>query len=158
MIDDLQGMSEKARDAVREADALRAKGLSGGASMKALSLWQPSAAAIALELKLWETRSWPTNYRGPLAIHAAKRPWSELDDWHAEASQRIYNRCLQLVGGCFPAIDPGHAKRASRYLHDRVLVFGSVLCIVDVVDCVPTDRLRGTLGETQQLSLFGGMA
>lgn len=41
--------------------------------MKALTLWQPWAQLIAILAKLYETRSWATNYRGPIAIHAAKR-------------------------------------------------------------------------------------
>jgi activating signal cointegrator 1 len=40
--------------------------------MRAISLWQPWASAIAIGVKKIETRSWPTSYRGPLAIHAAK--------------------------------------------------------------------------------------
>src|SRR3990167_1043382 len=40
--------------------------------MKALSLTQPWATLVVLREKAWETRSWPTNYRGQLAIHAAK--------------------------------------------------------------------------------------
>ena len=40
--------------------------------MKALSLTQPWAQAMFLNLKRFETRSWRTNYRGPLLIHAAK--------------------------------------------------------------------------------------
>ncbi len=50
--------------------------------MKAISLWQPWASAIAAGVKTIETRSWPTQYRGPLAIHAAKR-WTnaELYSW-----------------------------------------------------------------------------
>jgi hypothetical protein len=43
--------------------------------MRACSLWQPWASAIALGLKRIETRGWSTKYRGPIAIHAAKR-WS----------------------------------------------------------------------------------
>lgn len=43
-------------------------------AMKVITLWQPWASLIALGLKRYETRSWLTNYRGPLAIHAAKRP------------------------------------------------------------------------------------
>jgi activating signal cointegrator 1 len=39
--------------------------------MKALSLWQPWASLIG-NGKQYETRSWTTNYRGPIAIHAAK--------------------------------------------------------------------------------------
>jgi hypothetical protein len=40
--------------------------------MKAISLHQPWAAAVAVGIKWIETRSWRTHYRGPLAIHAAK--------------------------------------------------------------------------------------
>lgn len=40
--------------------------------MKALSLWQPWASAIAVGAKRIETRPWATKYRGLLAIHAAK--------------------------------------------------------------------------------------
>lgn len=39
--------------------------------MKAISLWQPWASAIALGLKRNETRKWSTDHRGALAIHAA---------------------------------------------------------------------------------------
>lgn len=50
--------------------------------MKALSLHQPWASAIALGLKHLETRSWATSYRGPLAIHAARRcNGAILDCW-----------------------------------------------------------------------------
>lgn len=45
--------------------------------MKALTLWQPWAGAIALGWKRFETRSWSTEYRGPLLIHAARRPIDE---------------------------------------------------------------------------------
>ena len=41
--------------------------------MKTLTLTQPWATLVALEAKRIETRSWCTSYRGPLAIHAAKR-------------------------------------------------------------------------------------
>ena len=40
--------------------------------MKALTLTQPWATLVALGAKSFETRGWSTNYRGPLAIHAAK--------------------------------------------------------------------------------------
>jgi hypothetical protein len=41
--------------------------------MRALSLWQPWASYITVGMKRFETRHWSTSYRGPLAIHAAKR-------------------------------------------------------------------------------------
>jgi len=40
--------------------------------MKAITLTQPWATLVAIGEKQWETRSWRTNYRGRLAIHAAK--------------------------------------------------------------------------------------
>ena len=40
--------------------------------MKALTVQQPWATLIAVGAKQIETRSWKTDYRGPLAIHASK--------------------------------------------------------------------------------------
>ncbi len=40
-------------------------------TMKLITLWQPWASAMSLSMKRIETRSWGTDYRGPLAIHAA---------------------------------------------------------------------------------------
>lgn len=57
--------------------------------MKAISLWQPWASAIALGLKTIETRSWSTKYRGELAIHAANR-WA--------GDQREFARIEHMVG------------------------------------------------------------
>ena len=40
--------------------------------IKALSLWQPWASLVAAGVKRHETRHWATQYRGPIAIAAAK--------------------------------------------------------------------------------------
>lgn len=53
--------------------------------MKAISLWQPWASAIAVGVKRYETRSWPavsggTLYSGWLAIHASKRTKKPKDE------------------------------------------------------------------------------
>lgn len=95
--------------------------------MKALSLWQPHAHAIALGLKPYETRDWPTKYRGPLAVHAAKRPWEDVGDWHREARLRIRSG----IACCHETIGP--------------MAFGAVVCVADVVDCIPTRELRGSI-------------
>jgi len=42
--------------------------------MKALSIKQPWASLIAQGKKTIETRTWKTNYRGPLLICASKKP------------------------------------------------------------------------------------
>lgn len=40
--------------------------------MKAITLWQPWASLWGSGAKEYETRSWATSYRGPIAIHASK--------------------------------------------------------------------------------------
>lgn len=53
--------------------------------MKAITIWQPWASLLACGAKKFETRSWATDYRGPIAIHAAKKDIyktvSELPDF-----------------------------------------------------------------------------
>lgn len=39
--------------------------------MKAITIWQPWSSLLACGAKGFETRSWATSYRGPIAIHAA---------------------------------------------------------------------------------------
>lgn len=46
--------------------------------MKALSVKQPWAGLIATGVKTIETRTWKTNYRGPLLICASASPKSEF--------------------------------------------------------------------------------
>lgn len=50
--------------------------------MKAITIWQPWASLISCGAKKYETRGWLTNYRGPIAIHAALKgvapPYPEL--------------------------------------------------------------------------------
>lgn len=58
--------------------------------MKALTLTQPWAQLVAIEAKKIETRSWSTSYRGPLAIHAAKRFPKEAQDICLESKFAIH--------------------------------------------------------------------
>ena len=47
--------------------------------MKVLSLQEPWASLIKENIKHIETRSWKTNYRGELFIHASKRILTKND-------------------------------------------------------------------------------
>lgn len=85
---------------------------------RALSLWQPWATLIALGAKRYETRHWRTPYRGLLAIHAAKRPVRE-----PEITDDIYAALRQ------------HGEKP------HALPLGAVLCIVRLVDIVPTEHV-----------------
>ncbi len=94
--------------------------------MKAISLWQPWATAMALDLKANETRSWPTAHRGELAICSAKRPMTPLE-W---------------------SVVHEHIMPALRLVNPHALISdlfhtGCVLAVVDLYACVPTYFLDG---------------
>lgn len=49
--------------------------------MKTITICEPYATLISRGIKRVENRTWPTSYRGPLAIHAGKsRDWLDLND------------------------------------------------------------------------------
>lgn len=77
--------------------------------MMALTIRQPWAYAIIHLGKDVENRSWPTEHRGPLAIHAATK--------------------LDRNGDVF-------LKRLGFAPADEDMVLGAVIGIVDVTDCV----------------------
>jgi hypothetical protein len=86
--------------------------------MKVLSLWQPWATLMANGLKKNETRSWGTDYRGPLAIHAAQKVG--LDQ---QATWRAFQRS-GIVGSLanVPFTD---------------LPRGGIIATLNLVDCIP---------------------
>lgn len=94
--------------------------------MKAISLWQPWATLVAIGAKQYETRSWSTNYRGPLAIHAAQR-------WTPEQKEIANTGFI------------GTALRAGGY---RVQPLGCFVCICDLVDILPTELVKVDLLES----------
>lgn len=96
--------------------------------MRALSLWQPHASAIALLIKRYETRGWSTAYRGPLVIHAAKKLFRERD----------YG---------FPYCKEVRDRFVAAGSHVEFMRYGAVVCLVDLVDCVPTSEVRGKIGD-----------
>lgn len=90
--------------------------------MKALTLWQPWATLVAKGSKQFETRSWGTSYRGPLAIHAAKalpKSWAFMRDDH-------FGEALDHVCGVNEMGVPDIAK----------LPTGAVLAVAMLVDVV----------------------
>lgn len=70
--------------------------------MRAISLWQPYASAIALGLKTVETRHWPTKFEGPIAIHAAKR-WAAAEREFATVEHTLGRLPPRLPLGAFVA-------------------------------------------------------
>lgn len=72
--------------------------------MKALSIQQPWAWAILHAGKDWENRTWRTNYRGPLLIHAGKKQDSDGYDYLRD--QEIYPPDDEIfTGGIVGAVE-----------------------------------------------------
>jgi hypothetical protein len=90
--------------------------------MKAISLIQPYATLVLSGAKRYETRSWSTNHRGLLAIHASKTVPLEI--------QYV---CLE---------EPFQtALRAAGYESAVELPRGVLLGTVEIVEVTATDRL-----------------
>lgn len=86
--------------------------------MKAISLWQPWATAIAVGVKTIETRGWWTAHRGVLAIHAAKTNTSELREfWDRKQCD---------------------ALRAAGYAEFNALPFGAIVATCRLAECLRT--------------------
>ncbi len=86
-----------------------------GMPWKLIVLTEPWATLMAIGAKRWETRSWGTNYRGPIAI----------------ASSKNYPReCRELARTAGFAIQLSYARDCWSALPEDTL--GHVLCVVDL--------------------------
>jgi len=74
--------------------------------MKALTIHQPFASQVVLGTKRIEYRTWPTQHRGPLAIHAAKTA-ARLPAGQAEAHPLGALVGLVQLTACTPPADDG---------------------------------------------------
>ena len=97
--------------------------------MKAITVKQPWAWAIAHGQKDIENRTWGTGYRGPLAIHAGAG-WDEDGAYD--------KRVLRALHGFGDRFDPPLrverlGPKTVRLLRDQQLTPGAVVAVVDVV-------------------------
>ncbi|WP_321377032.1 ASCH domain-containing protein [Trichococcus shcherbakoviae] len=110
----------------------------GSKTMKGISLWEPWASLIACGAKRYETRSWPTNYRGPLLICASKGGLlkSKLIDVIEE---------LAYQGGLAPLIgkplDATGENTHCRSITHKHLQFGKAVAICRLTDCKETGHM-----------------
>lgn len=88
--------------------------------MRAITLWEPWATAIAIGAKTIETRGWKTDFRGMLAIHAAKTKDNSLFVQRLDVAEIFLQHGIRGVGD---------------------LSFGCVVATCCVVDCLPTEVL-----------------
>ena len=105
--------------------------------MKCLSVMQPWATLLVSGAKRYETRSWRTNYRGVLAIHASRT----FTPAARELCRAEPFRSALLQAGFHSGAD---------------LPRGKVLGTVELAGCLPTDELvRGGGGEYAREKTFG---
>lgn len=98
--------------------------------MKALTLTQPWATLVAIGAKHYETRSWQTKYRGPLAIHAAKGfPGHAREECYESRTRRAL-----LAGG---------------FTGDDKLPLGAIIATAVLVDIHLARVIRLKLGEQE---------
>jgi hypothetical protein len=92
----------------------------GGLNLKALTIKQPWASLIALGEKKIETRSWKTNYRGPILIHAGK----QVNNWicHQDPYLKVLNKHNIILSSDLPK--------------------GELIAKSNLVDCVKMVRLE----------------
>jgi hypothetical protein len=99
--------------------------------MLALSVQQPWVQLIVLGRKRFETRSWRTDYVGPLAIHASKT--------FPEASRQL---CFQ---------EPFHTDLVEGGFRTSAdLPRGCLLGFVDLVECLPAKAVLHELRDTER--------
>lgn len=101
-----------------------------------ISLWQPYATLMACGAKSMETRSWSTRYRGPLAIHAAKR-------WTKEQRDLCRTQPFRSTLAAAGFRDPDD------------LPLGAIVALVDVAHVWSTDNRWAVEAVSYPESAFG---
>lgn len=97
--------------------------------MKAISLLQPWASLVVMGVKQFETRSWNTNYRGRILIHASKAKNKEAMRLCSE--EPFYS----VIGGLY-----GFYK----------LPFGAIIGEVTVEDTFSTISVESQIRKTNE--------
>lgn len=104
---------------------------------KVITLWQPWARLLVLGEKKIETRSWNTNIRGETLIHASSKSLKYLlqEPYLSDVTYDILSYCPDLN------IDD--------------LPLGAIIGSVNIIDCVPIEKLFGTEYDTPKERAFG---
>jgi activating signal cointegrator 1 len=97
-----------------------------------ISVRQPWAMMLALGIKQFETRSWETQYRGPLAIHASSRMSPDDQRWFYECPEA--QEALTHYG----------------YYHPGFLPLGAILAVGDLCAVYSTEVLWGRITRCEQ--------
>ena len=137
--------------------------------MKALTIWQPWASLLACGGKRFETRSWATSYRGPIAIHAAAikipqvfKKCFPMSEWTYHPDHDAEKLFLDALAKAFEDYAP--IGDIMEYLEE--LPTGAVIATANLIGCHEIDKIqetgcwdcnrRGTwIDATPQEEMFG---
>lgn len=103
--------------------------------MKALSIKQPWAYLIAAGHKDVENRSWSTNYRGRIYIHASKTQDAACG-FRSAYTTLLAQYGRQRADSIWEAYWKSGPLVEGAFANERVPVFGGIIGEVDIVDCV----------------------
>ena len=95
--------------------------------MKAISLTQPWASAIAIGIKRYETRSWSTRFRGDVCIHAAKGFPKYAQEFFEDQQQE------------------------GLLLPDHDLPRGAIIAVCSLTACLPTEDVWPTIEQVERI-------
>lgn len=89
-----------------------------------LSLTEPYATLIKNKIKKIETRSWKTNYRGKILIHASSTKISK---------------------------ESKNNKKLMSLVNEKELNYGNIICSCDLIDCIEiTDEFIKKIKNTNE--------
>lgn len=91
----------------------------------ALSIRQPWAWAIINLGKDVENRTWKTNYRGPVLIHASKG-----------MTAREWEDAMAFIDDAFPVSPPAKLGRRASAIHSKDARRGGIIGMAEIVECV----------------------
>ncbi len=110
--------------------------------LRVLSLLQPWASLLVFGEKMIETRSWRTNYRGPVAIHASLSPAFLTSEF-----VELINFVKEKANEYYKDVFPGN-EWACNYGFPLQAIIG----VGTLIDCVPTSEIKAGL-TAKEISL-----
>jgi hypothetical protein len=99
--------------------------------VRAIAVRQPWAIALALKMKQYETRAWPTDYRGWLLIHACQRQLTREEE------------------GLFVRYCPAFRSESLNPRYAR----GKIIALAELADCWQMDESLIAVQSEQELAL-----
>lgn len=115
---------------------------------RCLSLPQPWATLIACGAKRLEARSWPTEYRGPVAIHASSRA-----QIHSDILNDPEPDLIRALGRCGMSTTV-RRRKVVDVAAIKALPRSAIVGIATITDCVRADAFTGALTH-EQVALVG---